>query len=84
MRDIVRRIEKLVQRINAIPADGRRYVIELAYHNEWGLALDTLCFQIDEHDISITNEDYKEIVSLGNIMNMEESIWTELKRLIKR
>ena len=82
-KNLEERIIKLVQGINGIPEVEKVDIIEFASHNEWGLALDTLCFQLDEHDILITKEDYQEIARLGNSMDMQESIWIGLKRLIK-
>ena len=80
--NLEKRIIKLVQQIKHIPAKEKEDIIEFASNNEWGLALDTLCFQIDEHDISISKEEYQEIMNLGMSLNMEESIWIGLKRLI--
>lgn len=82
-RNLEERIIELVQGMNDIPEAEKMDIIEFASHNEWGLALDTLSFQLDEHDILITNEDYQEIARLGDSMNMQESIWIGLKRLIK-
>ncbi len=77
------RIVKLTQSITNLPEKDKKEIIEIADYREWGLALDELCFIVDDLNINITKDQYKEISSLGTDMGMEEFIWVGLKRLIK-
>jgi len=81
--DLERRIVQLTQKIKGIPKEEVADIVELASNNEWGLALDTLCFQLDECNLKITIEQYNEIMNLGREMHMEESLWLVLKRLVR-
>lgn len=45
---------------------------------EPGVALENLCSQIFEYDVTITSAVYNEIIALGRAMKLDESWWSIL------
>ena len=82
-QNIENRIINLANKISGLSNVDRKNIIEFADHNEWGLALDTLCSQIYEYGIVITKDIYEEIKQLGNCMEIDETTWSYLKTLVK-
>lgn len=83
MKDVLeKKILNLTEQINSLPEKDKKNVVEFVEHGEWGIALDTLCNQIYEHDLKITKTTYDEIEAVGKMMNMNESTWSFLKKLI--
>ena len=81
--NLEKRIINLVNKISSLPEQDKKNIIEFAENNEWGIALDTLCNQIYEYGIVITQSIYDEIVIIGNEMEMEYSTWDFLEELTK-
>ena len=55
---------------------------EFIYHNEYGLAYETLCTQLYEHNVSISKEFYENIYTLSVPMEINPLYWTPLQELI--
>ncbi|MFD0680352.1 MULTISPECIES: MafI family immunity protein [unclassified Paenibacillus] len=49
--------------------------LELLEHNEWGIALENLCATIFEENLPISVFIYTEIKCVGEVMEMDSSIW---------
>ena len=81
-KNLKNKIIDLLDRIEGLPELDRKNVIEFAQHNEWGIALDALCNQIYEHNLTISQEVYDEITKIGFAMRMDESEWSFLRELI--
>lgn len=58
-------------------------VMEYLDHGEYGIALETLCFIIEDEKKPITQKIYALIAQLGNLMEMEKDLWEKLKVLIR-
>ncbi|MDL2286052.1 MafI family immunity protein [Desulfococcaceae bacterium OttesenSCG-928-F15] len=59
-------------------------VMEYLYHGEYGIALETLCFIIEDGKKPITQEIHELIDQLGTLMEMEKDLWKPLKALIRK
>jgi hypothetical protein len=55
---------------------------DLIAHGEYGEALDLLCTQVYEYEVPVSSEAYKLIEECGTRMQMEESSWTYLRKLV--
>lgn len=62
--------------------EDRKTAEEFLDYNEWGLALDTIIDQLYEYEIKITEGIYNSISAIAKKMEMEESNYIELKKLI--
>ena len=67
-----------------LPIDDTKNIKEFIEHREWGVGFETLCAQIFEYNIQISNEFYKKLSAIGESMDIESFIWTPLEKLIKR
>lgn len=76
------KIIDLVRKINKLPLQDQKNIIEFAKNNEWGLALDTLVHQIYEYDINITYNMFDEIMQLGREMKKDVNLWSFLKKQV--
>ncbi len=76
------RVIGLAKKIEKLSEEDHQNIIDLAEHNEWGVALDSLCHQLYEYDIKITKSDYDEICGLGKEMGMNVDEWLFLKELV--
>ena len=83
-KDWEKKIIALAKKIKGLSARDKDSIIEFAIHREWGLALDTLCFQLYEYEVPITPEEFKEIKSLSEAIKINKKILILLKQLIKK
>jgi hypothetical protein len=54
-------------------------VKELIYYTEYGEAYDLLCAILRQENVSISQDTYAQIVELGQLMELEESVWLKLQ-----
>ena len=73
-------LNKLKEQMNP---DDIKNIIEFIEHEEYGLAYETICTQLYEHRIKISHEIYNEISFLGQLIEIQPSVWLPLKELIK-
>lgn len=57
---------------------------EFIEHNEWVLAFETLCYQINHYRLEISQEYYDKIASLGKNLGLELEDWSFLEKLITK
>lgn len=57
--------------------DGAKIVIDYLRHQEFGLALEHLCYMIEAADLVISPYAYEAIVSAGNTMQMPSTLWNK-------
>lgn len=50
---------------------------------EWGVALDLLCNQIEEHQLPITAEIFAQLINIGVAMGMNAADFNDLKPYIR-
>ena len=72
--ELTRQLGPALEKAGVDPAN----LEDFATHGEWGLALDTLLWALDEHAVVITPEQYAEIASLGAAMQMDPSGWQRI------
>lgn len=58
-------------------------IIDLAKHNEWGVALDILCTQIIEYNLKISPNSFQKIEQMAKEMGLDEIDIDNLENLIK-
>jgi hypothetical protein len=68
-------IEKIVE-LSDIEKDE---IFEFLEHNEWGIALETLCAILVEEDIVITSLVFKQIEKVGMHMEMDSFTWEGIR-----
>jgi hypothetical protein len=73
---------EIVNGISAFPEKDRIDVEEYIKHNEWGIALETICSVILEDGILVDNEVFKKISDVGVEMEMDSNLWNDIARLI--
>jgi hypothetical protein len=80
--EMAERILKIVDRISDLPVSDRDSINELLEHDEWGVALETLCGALYEEEIKIPRTAFEEIKAAGEEMELEPSLWENLQFLI--
>lgn len=63
---------------NRLPDEFVDMYKNLAQHAEWGVALEDLCTQLYEFDITPSAQELEEIKSLAKSMNMADDVWNFL------
>ncbi|MNT68056.1 hypothetical protein D3C72_2062520 [compost metagenome] len=79
--DIENTIGLALDSIKSLPMRDKESIIELLDHNEWGVALETLCAAIYEDKLAISQETYSLIKEVGLEMEMEPYNWENIKPL---
>jgi len=57
----------------------KEYLVD-AEHGEWGVAFENLCVQLQELQVSISQDEYQIIEDIGKRMALPETLWRHLKR----
>ncbi|MDL2329986.1 MafI family immunity protein [Desulfosarcina sp. OttesenSCG-928-A07] len=65
-----------------LPASELAEVVEYLDHGEYGIALEDLCFIIEEAKRPITQKIYGLIEQLGILMEMKKDVWKNLEAFI--
>ena len=63
-----------------IPDSQLDEMVDLANHAEWGIALENLCTQLDEHHAILDEVTLARIEQLGTRMKLAPDYWLRLKR----
>ena|SRR5215469_6586666 len=82
--DMERRPKEIVDGIAGVPARDRDEILDLlTTHNEWGVALETLCAVIRDEHLGITQAVYDAIRRASEDMELElePATWEHLPRL---
>ncbi|WP_148927486.1 MafI family immunity protein [Paenibacillus methanolicus] len=64
--DIETKIFKLLDSIKSLSMRDKESIQELLEHNEWGVALETLCASIFEDKLDISQDTYLLIKEVGS------------------
>jgi hypothetical protein len=67
-----------------ISNDAVELIHEFIIYGEWGLAYETICDQIYENDIQISQLIFDRILETGKLMHIDKSVWTPLEKLINK
>lgn len=78
-KDLRGRLQEILSRVRGLPSKDLEYIAELVEVGEWVVALQDLCTQLYEHDLSIPEVLFDSIVSLGNAIGVEERYWSVLR-----
>jgi hypothetical protein len=80
---LVQEFNTILSHINqSLTQDSITDIEELVNVGEWSLALDTLCENLHEANLSITQESYELIQKLASTMSMEDVTWEKLKQQV--
>lgn len=82
-RKIKKEISKLLYEVPELPQVDKNNIIMFLENGEWGMAFDSLCSQIYENDIGITEDFYKEVEMIASKMKIDSTEWAFLKELIR-
>ena len=77
--DLQNRISALLSKLKGFPKKDELDVLEFLEHDEWGVAFEVICSVIEQENLSIDGEQYKDIEEIGLYMEMEDDLWTVLK-----
>lgn len=65
-----------------LPVETVRLVSELLLHGEWGVALEVICDQLYEYNITISMEEYLQAELAARGMNMSNRTYELLRQLV--
>lgn len=68
--------------LSILSHDELAEVMEFVDHNEFGIALESLCFILEDGKKPITKKIYDRIDQLGILMEMDKDTWKNLQALI--
>lgn len=68
-------IFNIIEQIVELSDIEKDEVFEFLEHNEWGIALETLCANLVEEDIVTTSHVFKQIEKVGKHMEMDSFTW---------
>lgn len=73
---------EIVNGISAFPEKDKIDVQEYIEHDEWGIALETICSAVLEDRVIVDKKIFKKISDVGTEMEMDSSLWNDIARLI--
>lgn len=73
---------EILNGIPSFPKKDKEDISEYIQHNEWGIALETICSIILEDKIVINKQTFEKISVMGTLMDMDASLWNNIQRLI--
>lgn len=74
---------EILNGIGQFPQKDKKDVKEFIEHDEWGIALETICSVILDEKILIHKQIYKRIIDVGNEMEMDSSLWESIAKMLK-
>lgn len=74
---------EILNGIEQLPQKDKIDVEEFIEHDEWGIALETICSVILEEKILIHKQIYKRIIDVGDEMEMDSSLWKDISKMLK-
>lgn len=76
-------LKEIVKNITNFPPKDEKDICEFIEHEEWGIALETICSVIEQEDIPIEKDIFRKIEEVGIYMEMDKSLWEEIGKQIK-
>jgi hypothetical protein len=73
---------EIVNGISVFPEKDKMDIEEYIKHDEWGIALETICSAVLEDRILVDKKIFKKISDVGTEMEMDSSLWNDIARLI--
>ena len=70
--DFERRLTRVAEAfVGRVPEEDIRSATDLFTHREWGVGLELLCGQLDEHDVRLAPREYAELLTLASRMGVD-------------
>jgi hypothetical protein len=80
MQEIENRLLDIIRTYaGQLPMDQLNDMAELVQAGESGIALENLCTQLFEYDITVGNEMLNDLRALGSSMGLQSKYWDRLK-----
>ncbi|AEH46537.1 MafI family immunity protein [Parageobacillus thermoglucosidasius] len=76
-------LKEIVRNITNLPLKDEKDILEFIEHEEWGLALETICSVIEQEDITIDKDIFSKIKEAGIYMEMDKSLWEGISKQIR-
>lgn len=56
---------------------------EIIEHDEWGIALETICSVLEQENIPVEKDIFNKIEEIGLYMEMDQSLWEHISNQIR-
>jgi len=76
-------LKEIVKNITNLPLKDEKDILEFIEHEEWGIALETICSVIEQEDIPVDKDIFSKIEEAGLYMEMDKSLWEEISKQIR-
>ncbi|MCY7628329.1 MafI family immunity protein [Bacillus altitudinis] len=76
-------LTEIVKNLTDFPLKDKKDIYEFIEHEEWGIALETICSVIEQEDLLIEEDTFRNIEKAGIYMEMDKSLWEEIGKQIK-
>jgi hypothetical protein len=76
-------LKEIVKYITNLSLKDEKDILEFIEHDEWGIALETICSVIEQEDIPVDQNIYSKIEEAGLYMEMDKSLWEEISKKIR-
>lgn len=73
------KIQEIAQKIG-LKIHVLEEIEELLLHDEWGMAYETLCSEIQEEKLQVSRDIYSQIVYIGKDLEIDPWYWEEIKK----
>ncbi|MBF4695202.1 MafI family immunity protein [Fusibacter ferrireducens] len=80
--DVNKKIVELLPKLKDFPEKDLKDIKGFLDHDEWGVAFEVICSVIDEDQLNIDDSIYSALDEIGRAMNMDDSLWSDLKERI--
>lgn len=74
---------EILNSIKSFPEKDKMDVEEFIEHDEWGIALETICSVVLEEKILIEKQIYQKIKDVGDEMEIDSILWNGISELLK-
>lgn len=74
---------EIVEGIPVFPEKDKMDVKEYIEHDEWGIALETICSVVLEDRILVGKKVFKKISDVGTEMEMDSGLWNDITTFIE-
>lgn len=76
-------LKEIVKNITNLPLKDKKNILEFIEHEEWGIALETICSVIEQQGIPVDKNTFSKIEEAGLYMEMDKSLWKEISKQIR-
>ncbi|WP_042462545.1 MafI family immunity protein [Neobacillus dielmonensis] len=76
-------LKEIIKNITNLPLKDEKDILEFIEHEEWGIALETICSVIEQEYIPVDKDIFSKIEEAGLYMEMDKSLWEEISKQIR-